>query len=491
VSFITRNGNPFGNFQLGTTHSGPFPFLQRVPLIFYGPGYIRPQGEIRLDREVTLADVVPTLAKLLKTPPPGSTDGRPITEALLPPRERADDLRLIVTIVWDGGGRNVLERWRGSWPSLEALSEEGTSIMNATVGSSPSVTPPIHATLGTGAFPNTHGIVNISQKQGSKMVASFGGINPQRLEAQTLADVYDKATGNKAKIGIIVKDAMHLGMVGHGAYTKGGDHDIAVLTNPEVSDEIAGTNPRWYSLPPYMRSLPGLEQAADTVDRADGELDGEWMGHAFPDEPVEESGFSRAPVWTLYQTEMAKTLLEREGFGSDRVPDLFFTNYKDPDYVGHAYNFFSEEEREAISYADAALGELASWLDQQVGRERWVLAMTADHGQSPLPQEVGDWPIDVVELGADISDFVGVEESLLIEELKQTGVWFNNRALWSSDVTKRDVSHFLLTYTIRDNATPGDVPEAYSDRLDEPLFAAAFPSSRLDAVLRCARRASG
>jgi hypothetical protein len=117
--------------------------------------------------------------------------------------------------------------------------------------------------------------------------------------------------------------------------------------------------------------------------------------------------------------------------------------------------------------------------------------MTADHGQSPLPQEVGDWPIDVVELGADISDFVGVEESLLIEELKQTGVWFNNRALWSSDVTKRDVSHFLLTYTIRDNATPGDVPEAYSDRLDEPLFAAAFPSSRLNAVLRCARRASG
>jgi hypothetical protein len=322
-------------------------------------------------------------------------------------------------------------------------------------------------------------------------VPSFGGINPERLEAQTLADVYDRATGNRAKIGIVAKDAMHLGMIGHGAYTSGGDRDIAVLTSVDHSDELVATNPRWYSLPSYMLAVPGLQEAADSIDRSDGQLDGEWMGHELPTDVVEDPGFNKAPVWTPYQTELTKTLLKREGFGSDDITDLFFTNYKDPDYVGHAYNFFSQEEGEAIGFADAALGELRSFLDEHVGKKRWVLLLTADHGQSPLPQAVGDWPIDVNELGDDMSAFVGVQQERLIGELKQNGVWFNNRALWSSDVTKRDISHFLLTYTIRDNAGSNKVPDEYSERLDEPLFDAAFPSSRLDKIMHCAAQKDG
>src|SRR3712207_8270518 len=48
-----------------------------------------------------------------------------------------------------------------------------------------------------------------------------------------------------------------------------------------------------------------------------------------------------SPVWTLYQTRLLKEMLAREDFGENRVPDLFFTNYKQVDDVGHDYR--SEE----------------------------------------------------------------------------------------------------------------------------------------------------
>ena len=77
-----------------------------------GPGHIAPAGVV--DRPVTLAGIAPTQAQLLGFPF-RAIDGSPMTEAIAgnqtPPR-------LLVTMVWDAGGRNVLERWKDDWPYL-------------------------------------------------------------------------------------------------------------------------------------------------------------------------------------------------------------------------------------------------------------------------------------------------------------------------------------------------------------------------------------
>ena len=88
----------------GLTHATPFDYSQDVPLLLYGPGYVRP-GEY--DEHVTLADLAPTLGALLKFPF-DAPNGTAQTQALVPEDARAIPA-LIVTIIWDSVGDNVLE----------------------------------------------------------------------------------------------------------------------------------------------------------------------------------------------------------------------------------------------------------------------------------------------------------------------------------------------------------------------------------------------
>ncbi|MFN2589393.1 MAG: hypothetical protein ABR518_01315, partial [Actinomycetota bacterium] len=97
-----------------TTHATPWGYHQRVPLLLYGPGYIR-QG-VWTERPVDLADVAPTLAELLGMPfraPAGEVLG----EALVPAARRPDPPRIVLVVVHDGGGWNVLRQWLSAWPA--------------------------------------------------------------------------------------------------------------------------------------------------------------------------------------------------------------------------------------------------------------------------------------------------------------------------------------------------------------------------------------
>jgi arylsulfatase A-like enzyme len=232
VTMVPKAPNFTGSFGF-TTHAGPWPYVQRVPLVLYGPGFIESRGEVRLDRDVDLADLPSTLAELLDTPLPQGA-GSPIEEVLVPPDQRSEDLKLIVTVVWDGGGWNVLNRYPNAWPNLNTLMQRGTSLRNVMVGSSPSTTPAVHSTIGTGAWPSKHGAVDIPMRKDGEMVASFEGFSADDVLLPTLADLYDQATGNKAKVGMVAERPWHLGMLGHGASLEGGDKDIAVLWNLET-----------------------------------------------------------------------------------------------------------------------------------------------------------------------------------------------------------------------------------------------------------------
>jgi hypothetical protein len=485
ITFIPHNGNTLGSFSGATNHSGPWGFLQRVPLVFYGPGFIKPSGLVTARREITLADIVPTIAELLEVDPPRASVGRPISEALVPKPTRSQDLRLVVVIVWDGAGWNVLRRWPSEWPFLKHLMETGTTVENAIVGTSPSITPPVHATIGTGAYPNRHGIVNIHQRDAQGDVsAALPGASSDNLEVETLADTYDRQRGNVPKIGLVSKaSSLHLGLIGHGAAIHGGDRDVTAFHGTSRGQIFRTADETAFRLPASLTDLPGMGRAISTIDNDDGRLDGSWMGHQVLDDPQDVKALDEAPVWTLFQTRAIKTLLSDEGFGVDEVPDLLFTNYKDIDYLGHSWNFQSPEVRESIGYADAALRRLVRFLDSQIGPDRWVLALTADHGQTPMPQAAGTWPIDDQKLRDDVNELMG-EGAVL--HLKQNGLWMDPAAFKTAGITRAELSNWLLDYRIELNSG-GSVPDDYVDRLDERIFDAAFPSAQLSRIISCAR----
>ncbi|HEV3473475.1 MAG TPA: alkaline phosphatase family protein, partial [Actinomycetota bacterium] len=439
-------------------------------------------GEITLDRPVTVADIAPTFAELLGYDLPADRPGRVITEALVSESERPEPPALVVLVVWDGGGTNVLDRWPDAWPFLRILGTAGAAIQDATVGSSPSVTPSTHATMGTGAFPNQHGIADIPLRNGERVPDSYPDKSPKFLELETLADLFDRDHDNVPKVGMIAERGWHLGMMGHGSFLPRADKDFAIMT--QGGDGELTTNPDYYRLPNYMRDIPGLETDEATVDAADGEIDGAWMDHPLPE--VHRAGAAN-PVWTLYQTRLIRQLVDRAGFGRDAVPDLLFTNVKEIDLVGHVYNLINPEMRSQLLHADNALRQLVQHLDATVGANRYVLALTADHGHGPDPRFFDAWPVNMDQVRLDIATRFRVRITELFQAQRPTGLWLRPSALRAHDISIEDIANFLVDYRLEENTKRNQViPTQYAGRIKERLFAAAFPSARLDEVLACA-----
>jgi len=464
IQFVPEEPNFVGNFS---SHSGPWDYLARVPLFLYGPGHVPAEGRVR--RHVTVADIAPTFAEHLDFDF-DAPDGRPLREAIDP---AADPPKLILTVIWDGAGRNVLGEYPDAWPIVKGLIPEGVWYENAEVGSSPSVTPAIHSSIGTGALPRHHGIVDLRFRV-------EGSVDPSAYQRATLligpslADVYDVALDNEPVIGMVGSEGT-LGMIGHGSLWEGGDMDFA---GAQRAGEwgLAATNQQHYSLPSYVPEHPGYEDIEPNADREDGVVDGRWYGLQLetPDSLTHTSSYAD------YQTDVIETVIDREGFGKDDVTDLLFVNYKQIDKVGHKFSFPSEQMEAAVEASDEELGDLMEILDREVGKGEWVMALTADHGSTPRPETTGAYVVDNFKLQTDLqAEFDGDGDSRpVFQRPRVTQSWIDLEELAENGHTLEDVADFLMTYSRADNA--GDPGKLEPGTADEPVFGAAFPSAVME-----------
>jgi hypothetical protein len=471
----------------GLTHATPFDYTQEVPVFLYGPGFVRPGT---YDQAITLADIAPTTGALLKFPF-AARDGTAQTQALLPEDER-DLPRLVITLVWDSAGTNVLDRWPGSWPYLASLARDGAWFANATVGASPSNTPIGHATIGTGSFPVHHGFVDeYVRVNGFLQKPNANG--PAFMLEPTLADLYDRAMRNRPKVGAVATLAAHVMMMSHGSQWGGADRDLAVTREKEFGETAGAESVRWnltsgmapfYELPPYVNDLPPLSQYVDEVDRADGALDGTWRGNS-----IERlsNGFD-TPARTPFQQTLVERLIEREGFGFDDVPDLLYVNYKAIDTIGHLFSADGIEMSDAVATQDAALERFVAFVNRTVGQGEWVMVLAADHGTQPDPERSGAFRIDVAKLETGLTDaFDDGDRTPVVQRVRPSEIWLDRDELRENRHTLPEVSQWLLALTQADTFKNQNVPKP--GREDERVFAAALPSSIL-AALPCLRGSS-
>jgi predicted AlkP superfamily pyrophosphatase or phosphodiesterase len=479
IKLVPREPNFIGRHSI-LSHSGPWEYLQRVPLILYGPGFIADAGDV--DRPVTVADVYPTVGELVGVDLE-ERDGRVLAESLEP--ERSGRPRLIVTIVWDGGGSNVLEAWPRRWPTLERIARAGTSYTRATVGSSPSITSAVHTTLGTGAFPRSHGITggDIRKTDGS-LHATFAGHDPKDVRLTTFADQIDAAFQNRSDVGLTGWRNWHLGMLSHGAGIRGADRDQIGIFTMGQGEVVTRGRRGPYEIPDYLSRAADIDSLIDEVDREDGAVDDRWYRMHLREEEWAPPWVLGNPAWVRYQQRATVDLLGTEGYGDDGVPDLFFTNVKQIDIVAHRWAIQSQEVAGIIDAHDEALADLLEYLDREVGD--YVVIMTADHGHTPSVESSGAWAIGQQEVIDDIDDHFAVpDQQTLIEDSSPVGYFVDRAVADEMGVTNQEISRFLNAYTIADNVS-GDLPEAFEDRSREKVFAAVFPGSAMGDVMRCA-----
>jgi len=73
VQVIPRRGWQFSSYTTGTTHGSPHDYDTHVPLLFFGPAWVKAG---RFDGRVDIVDVAPTLAAILGIAAPSSSEGR-------------------------------------------------------------------------------------------------------------------------------------------------------------------------------------------------------------------------------------------------------------------------------------------------------------------------------------------------------------------------------------------------------------------------------
>jgi predicted AlkP superfamily pyrophosphatase or phosphodiesterase len=277
---------------------------------------------------------------------------------------------------------------------------------------------------------------------------------------------------------MIASQNFHLGMLGHGTALAGADKDIAAMTGPR---QTWATNRAYFSLPRYLNSeVEGVRRDLQKVDRADGSIDSQWRGHGF-------GRIDGTPAYAAWQRRTMEAIISRERFGVDEITDLMYINFKAPDAAGHQWNMIAPEQRDVLLSVDRAVAETVGFLDRRVGRENYVLVITADHGQTPL--DGSGWPIKQNELRDDIeARFDRIDNGVGIVERPSTAIYFMNPVeMRSNGVSPEMVASFISRYTIGDNVSAGsELPEPFRARRGEKVFAAAIPGWQMRRLGRCA-----
>ena len=452
ILVVPREPSYIGTAQR-PVHNGPWDYLAEVPLVFYGPGVVPRLGPV--DRPATTADVAASLDDMIGYDF-DAEHGRTLPEVA----SVENQPRIVVVIVWDGGGWNALREHSHSWPFLKRMTLKGVSFSDATIGSSPSNTPPIHTTLGTGAFPSSHGITNVRiRTESGDYIDPFEENDGRRIEVPSLADEFDRALANRPLVGVVGTVSWHLGMIGHGAAFPDGDRDLAVLL--DVNGNRFG-NDATYEVPDWSDARE-LEDFAASLDRSDGVLDRRWRGTDITDPAVRYA----SPAYVSYEHDVVERVIRLRGFGRDEVPDLLFVNFKTIDSAGHRWGMTSPEVGEVIAATDSALREITALLED-VAPRRWALVLTADHGQTPYPRESGAWPIRGREVKADIEAEFGTGH---VDRVTSGGIYLTDEGLVSAE----EIAAWLGSYEAGENVVEGEtIPTSWRDRLGERLFDVAM-----------------
>jgi predicted AlkP superfamily pyrophosphatase or phosphodiesterase len=98
--------------------------------------------------------------------------------------------------------------------------------------------------------------------------------------------------------------------------------------------------------------------------------------------------WAASPYAETYLAEMAATAVEKLGLGKGPGTDYLGVSFSSVDYVGHAYGPRSWEIQDELARLDRDLGVFFSRLDKAVGRNNYVVALSADHGVAPIVEDM-------------------------------------------------------------------------------------------------------
>ena len=326
--------------------------------------------------------------------------------------------RLVVILVIDQFRGDYLDRYRDQLTTTNGFNlflKKGAYFEGCYFDYANTKTAPGHATIGTGAYTDGHGIssnewwdlsrntdrtISSVEDERYRIVGTFDdlpvlpgtvilptaariGASPMNLRATTIGDEVRLATGGQAKLyGISLKDRAAIlpaGQTANAAYW---------------IDQASG---RWETSTYYTAQLPEWVTAFNKGPRV-----AQAVKEAGLDDTTQFYNMvGRTPAANSYELDFARALIENEKLGQGSVTDVLTISLSANDILGHQMGPDSDNEKQMVLGLDHDIDAFFTWLDGKIGLANVTVAFTADHGIAPIPGESAKMGIASAKMDLD------------------------------------------------------------------------------------------
>jgi predicted AlkP superfamily pyrophosphatase or phosphodiesterase len=407
--------------------------------------------------------------------------------------------KLVVGIVVDQMRQDYIYRYWNKFGNggFKKLINEGYFYRNAQYNYVPTFTGPGHASIYTGTSPATHGIIanDWFVKEENKMTyctedgkvksvgteSKAGLMSPKNLLVTTIGDELKLNTNQQAKVfAISLKDRSSILPAGHSA---------------NGAFWFDGSNGKFISSSHYMNELPVWVNEFNNLQLAKKYLSQGWNTlypiAGYTESIADKNNYEAAPnkkdtaifpyqykaqldknnyeiiKATPYGNTITKDLalacLKAEQLGKGKQTDMLCISFSSTDYVGHSYGPRSVEVEDVYIRLDKDLEELINALNTSLGKDNYVVFLTADHGACDVPAHLMDLKIpggymDEEELTKTVKVFCQNQYGdSLVYSLSNQQIFLNENKMASMKLNKFAVEHTLANFML----TVKGVAEAY------------------------------
>jgi predicted AlkP superfamily pyrophosphatase or phosphodiesterase len=326
----------------------------------------------------------------------------------------AERPRLVVQITFDQLRGDLLERYQPALTGgLRRVMDHGWWIRHGEAAHGITVSWPGHATLATGLYPSHHGLtanewwlevggqwreIDAANDDRYRELAREGrpGKSTLNMTATSIGDWF-KTASTQSKVVAIGSDAA----VPYGGrrpdalfWYDGAARGFTTSTNyaatlppwiERLNAKIAALpqtwtysgDPRWLTLATHSQRCPPFQPDAGFPHRYSPGESGRSLHSWIGSTPLVEEELFRE----------AGDIVRENGLGTDDIPDYLNIAIGSTDSVGHEFGPVSAEQLDTVIRLDRAFGTFLDNLDRAIGKGRYVLAISADHGATDPPEQ--------------------------------------------------------------------------------------------------------
>lgn len=423
--------------------------------------------------------------------------------------------KLVVGIVVDQMRHDYLYRYYTKYGEggFKRMLREGFSCENTHYNYAPTVTAPGHASIYTGTTPAFHGIIGNEWRirynrkpmycVDDTTVISVGGMtslgkmSPVNLLATTITDELRLYTYDRSKvIGISMKD--------RGAILPAGHHPNAAYWFDANSGSFMTSSYYMKDLPPWLKdfnaennclrllqkgwnTLKPIETYTESYKDSnpyEGTLPNDKAGAVFPHNfnttnAINYGNVLNTPAGNTLLNDLAKRIIDKEKMGDDDITDFLTVSFSTPDYAGHLFGLQSIEVEDIYLRLDLEFENLFQYLDQKVGKGKYLVFLTADHGVAQVPQFLKDngYPGDYFE-GKKMMDTLNAILDNKFGKFVIDGVSGNQIFLNEDRISFKNYNRIEIISTIKSFVSSWPGVAGVYDRSEVPLFSTNNPVLR-------------